>query len=127
MSFALYYLAKHPAVLQLVQRDVDLLWGDTADPKPTYDEVGRLTCTRQVLNETLRLWPTAAAFSRHALKDTVLGGRIPLSAGQAVTVVAPMLHRQPGWGDNPELFDPSRFTPEAEAARSVHAFNLRNR
>lgn len=42
MSFALYYLAKHPAVLQLVQREVDALWGDTADPEPTYDEVGRL-------------------------------------------------------------------------------------
>ncbi|MFG2374066.1 cytochrome P450 [Streptomyces sp. NPDC048504] len=122
MSFALYYLAKHPAVLQLVQREVDALWGDTADPEPTYDEVGRLTYTRQVLNEALRLWPTAAAFSRHALEDTVLGGRIPLRAGQAVTVIAPMLHRQPGWGDNPELFDPSRFTPEAEATRSVHAF-----
>ncbi|MEW1830820.1 cytochrome P450 [Streptomyces sp. NPDC088196] len=122
MSFALYYLAKHPAVLQLVQREVDALWGDTADPEPTYDEVGRLTYTRQVLNEALRLWPTAAAFSRRALEDTVLGGRIPLSAGQAVTVIAPMLHRQPGWGDNPELFDPSRFTPEAEAGRSVHAF-----
>ncbi|MFE2884405.1 cytochrome P450 [Streptomyces sp. NPDC059272] len=122
MSFALYYLSKHPAVLQLVQREVDALWGDTADPEPTYDEVGRLTYTRQVLNEALRLWPTAAAFSRHAREDTVLGGRIPLRAGQAVTVVAPMLHRQPGWGDNPELFDPARFTPEAEAARSVHAF-----
>ncbi|MFF3333922.1 cytochrome P450 [Streptomyces sp. NPDC002888] len=122
MSFALYHLAKHPTALRLVQREVDALWGDTADPEPTYDEVGRLTYTRQVLNEALRLWPTAAAFSRHALQDTLLGGRIPLSAGQAVTVLAPMLHRQPVWGDNPELFDPSRFTPEAEAARSAHAF-----
>ncbi|MGY5060310.1 bifunctional cytochrome P450/NADPH--P450 reductase [Streptomyces sp. 900105755] len=122
MSFALYYLAKHPTALQLVQREADALWGDTADPEPTYDEVGRLAYTRQVLNEALRLWPTAAAFGRHALEDTLLGGRIPLRAGQAVTVLAPMLHRQPVWGDNPELFDPSRFTPEAEAARPVHAF-----
>ncbi|MCD7438029.1 cytochrome P450 [Streptomyces lincolnensis] len=122
MSFAMYYLAKHPAVLQLVRREVDELWGDTADPEPTFDEVGRLTYTRQVLNEALRLWPTAAAFSRQAREDTLLGGRIPLRAGQALTVIAPMLHRQPVWGDNPELFDPSRFTPEAEAARSPHAF-----
>ncbi|MFJ4199904.1 cytochrome P450 [Streptomyces sviceus] len=122
MSFAMYYLAKHPAVLDLVRREVDELWGDTADPEPTFDEVGRLTCTRQVLNEALRLWPTAAAFSRQAREDTLLGGRIPLRAGQVLTVVAPMLHRQPVWGDNPELFDPSRFTPEAEAARSPHAF-----
>ncbi|MFF1654939.1 cytochrome P450 [Streptomyces sp. NPDC058255] len=122
MSFALYYLAKHPAVLQLVQREVDALWGDTADPDPTFEEIGRLTYTRQVLNEALRLWPTAAAFSRQAREDTLLGSRIPLRAGQTVSVLAPMLHRQPVWGDNPELFDPSRFTPEAEAARSPHAF-----
>ncbi|MGW5867719.1 bifunctional cytochrome P450/NADPH--P450 reductase [Streptomyces sp. NPDC055239] len=122
MSFAMYYLAKHPAVLDLVRREVDAVWGDTADPEPTFDDIGRLTYTRQVLNEALRLWPTAAAFGRHAREDTLLGGRIPLRAGQGVSVLAPMLHRQPVWGDNPELFDPSRFTPEAEAARSPHAF-----
>ncbi|MFF0712340.1 bifunctional cytochrome P450/NADPH--P450 reductase [Streptomyces bauhiniae] len=122
MSFALYYLAKHPAVLRLVQREADALWGDTADPEPSYDDIGRLTYTRQVLNEALRLWPTAAAFSREAREDTLLGGRVPLKAGQAVSVLVPMLHRQPVWGDNPELFDPDRFTAEAEAARPVHAF-----
>ncbi|MFF7381548.1 cytochrome P450 [Streptomyces griseoluteus] len=122
MSFALYYLAKHPAVLRLVQREADALWGDTADPEPSYDDIGRLTYTRQVLNEALRLWPTAAAFSREAREDTLLGGRVPLRAGQAVSVLVPMLHRQPVWGDNPELFDPDRFTAEAEAARPVHAF-----
>ncbi|MEU6390933.1 cytochrome P450 [Streptomyces sp. NPDC046939] len=122
MSFALYYLAKNPAVLDLVRREVDALWGDTADPEPDFDEVGRLTYTRQVLNEALRLWPTAAAFSREAREDTLLGGRIPVRAGQGVTVLTPMLHRQPVWGDNPERFDPNRFTPEAEAARSPHAF-----
>ncbi|MEU6913314.1 cytochrome P450 [Streptomyces olindensis] len=122
MSFALYYLAKHPTALELVRREADELWGDRADPEPTYDEVGRLTYTRQVLNEALRLWPTAAVFARQAREDTLLGGRIPLRAGQSALVLTPMLHRQPVWGDNPELFDPARFTPEAEAERPVHAF-----
>ncbi|MFB6934851.1 cytochrome P450 [Streptomyces chartreusis] len=122
MSFALYYLAKHPTALELVRREVDALWGDRADPEPAYDEIGRLTYTRQVLNEALRLWPTAAVFSRQAREDTLLGGRIPLRAGQAALVLTPMLHRQAVWGDNPERFDPARFTAEAEAARPVHAF-----
>ncbi|MFF4052303.1 cytochrome P450 [Streptomyces chartreusis] len=122
MSFALYYLAKHPTALELVRREVDALWGDRADPEPAYEEIGRLTYTRQVLNEALRLWPTAAVFSRQAREDTLLGGRIPLRAGQAALVLTPMLHRQPVWGDNPERFDPARFTAEAEAARPVHAF-----
>ncbi|MQS16969.1 cytochrome P450 [Streptomyces kaniharaensis] len=122
LSFALYYLTKHPAVLRQVQREVDALWGDQADPEPSYEDVGRLRYTRQVLNEALRLWPTAPQFSRAAREDTLLGGRIPLRAGQTVMVLSTMLHRDPAWGDNPELFDPSRFDPEAEAARSPHAF-----
>ncbi|MEU8587325.1 cytochrome P450 [Streptomyces sp. NPDC048664] len=122
LSFALHHLTKHPAALRLVQREADALWGDDPDPEPTFDDVGRLTYTRQVLNEALRLWPTAAVFSREARADTLLAGRVPVRAGQAVSVLTPMLHRQPLWGDNPELFDPERFSPEAEAARPVHAF-----
>ncbi|MFJ9444556.1 bifunctional cytochrome P450/NADPH--P450 reductase [Kitasatospora sp. NPDC101235] len=122
LSFALYYLVKHPTVLRQVQREVDALWGTQADPEPSYEDVGRLRHTRQVLNEALRLWPTAPAFSREAREDTLLGGRIPLRAGETVFVSTPMLHRDPAWGDNPELFDPSRFDPECEQARSPHAF-----
>ncbi|MFJ8622027.1 bifunctional cytochrome P450/NADPH--P450 reductase [Kitasatospora sp. NPDC093550] len=122
LSFAMYYLVKNPTVLRQVQREVDALWGDRTDPEPSYEDVGRLRLTRQVLNEALRLWPTAPAFSREAREDTLLGGRIPLRAGETVFVSTPMLHRDPAWGDNPELFDPSRFDDEPEAARSPHAF-----
>ncbi|MFE9369990.1 cytochrome P450 [Streptomyces sp. NPDC006711] len=122
LSFALHHLLKDPTALRLVQREADELWGDTEDPEPTFEDIGRLRFTRQVLSEALRLWPTAAAFTRQAREDTVLGGRLPLRAGDLVTVLTPMLHRDPAWGDNPELFDPARFTPEAEAARSPHAY-----
>ncbi|MFD9689845.1 bifunctional cytochrome P450/NADPH--P450 reductase [Kitasatospora sp. NPDC059088] len=122
LSFALHYLAKHPSELRLVQEEVDALWGDLADPEPSYEDVGRLRYTRQVLNEALRLWPTAPQFSREARAETLLGGRIPVRPGTPIFVLTPMLHRDPAWGDNPELFDPSRFDPEREAARSPHAF-----
>ncbi|MFF7701777.1 cytochrome P450 [Streptomyces lydicus] len=122
LSFALHHLLKDPLALRMVQREADELWGDQADPDPSFEDIGRLPFTRQVLNEALRLWPTAAAFSRQAREDTLLGGRYPLKAGDLVTVLTPMLHRDPVWGDNPELFDPSRFSPEAETARSPHAY-----
>ncbi|MGW1376473.1 bifunctional cytochrome P450/NADPH--P450 reductase [Streptomyces sp. NPDC002446] len=122
LSFALYHLLKDPFALRMVQREADELWGDQAEPDPSFEDIGRLPFTRQVLNEALRLWPTAAAFTRQAAEDTVLGGRYPLKAGDQVTVLTPMLHRDPAWGDNPELFDPSRFSPQAEAARSPHAY-----
>ncbi|MEX2974493.1 bifunctional cytochrome P450/NADPH--P450 reductase [Streptomyces sp. C184] len=122
LSFALYHLLKDPLALRMVQREADELWGDQADPDPSFEDIGRLPFTRQVLNEALRLWPTAAAFTRQARADTLLGGRYPVRAGELVTVLTPMLHRDPAWGDNPEMFDPSRFSPEAEAARSPHAY-----
>ncbi|MFI7099050.1 bifunctional cytochrome P450/NADPH--P450 reductase [Streptomyces sp. NPDC050161] len=122
LSFALYHLLKDPVALRMVQREADELWGDDSDPDPSFDDIAKLPFTRQVLNEALRLWPTAAAFTRQARTDTLLGGRYPVRAGQQVTVLTPMLHRDPVWGDNPELFDPSRFCPEAEAARSPHAY-----
>ncbi|MFQ6196316.1 bifunctional cytochrome P450/NADPH--P450 reductase [Streptomyces sp. NPDC000405] len=122
LSFALYHLLKDPVSLRLAQRETDELWGDAEDPEPTFEDVGRLRWTRQVLLEALRLWPTAAAFTREAREDTLLGGRYPLRAGEGVAVLTPMLHRDPVWGDNPELFDPTRFDPAVEAARSPHAY-----
>ena len=122
LSFALYHLLKDPAALRMAQREADELWGDDSDPDPSFEDIGRLPFTRQVLNEALRLWPTAAAFSRQAREDTVIGGRYPVKAGELMTVLTPMLHRDPVWGDNPEMFDPARFGPEAEAARSPHAY-----
>ncbi|MEV5505636.1 bifunctional cytochrome P450/NADPH--P450 reductase [Streptomyces orinoci] len=123
LSFALYHLLRNPVALRLAQREADELWGDTEDPEPSFEDVGRLRWTRQVLNEALRLWPTAAAFNREPRQDTLLGGRYRLRAGEGVTVLTPMLHRDAAvWGDNPELFDPTRFDPEAEAARPPHAY-----
>ncbi|MFI9723464.1 bifunctional cytochrome P450/NADPH--P450 reductase [Streptomyces sp. NPDC052396] len=123
LSFALYHLLHNPLALHLAQRETDELWGDTPDPEPSFEDVGRLRWIRQVLSEALRLWPTAAVFNREARQDTLLGGRYRLRAGEGVTVLTPMLHRDATvWGDNPELFDPTRFDPEAETARSPHAY-----
>ena len=48
---------------------------------PTFDQVHRLTYVRQVLDEALRLWPTAPGFNRHAREDTVIGGALRAPGG----------------------------------------------
>ncbi|CAL9304591.1 cytochrome P450 [Streptomyces olindensis] len=122
LSFALYYLTKHPAVLARAQAEVDALWGDTADPDPQYADIGKLTYVRQILNESLRLWPTAPSYAVEPLADTVIGGKYAVRQGESLMVLIPQLHRDPAWGDNVELFDPERFSAEREAARPVHLF-----
>ncbi|MFJ4654847.1 bifunctional cytochrome P450/NADPH--P450 reductase [Nocardia sp. NPDC088792] len=122
LSFALHYLTKHPEVLAAARAEVDALWGDDPDPEPTYEDIGKLTYLRQVLNESLRLWPTAPAYAVEPLTDTVIGGKYAVRAGESLLVNTPALHRDPAWGENLELFDPQRFTAEREATRPVHLF-----
>ncbi len=122
LSFALYYLTKHPAVLARAQAEVDALWGDTADPDPQYADIGKLTYVRQILSESLRLWPTEPSYAVEPLADTVIGGKYAVRQGESLMVLIPQLHRDPAWGDNVELFDPERFSAEREAARPVHLF-----
>lgn len=122
MPNALYDLLHHPAVLARVRAEVDEVFGPDDEHLPTYDDVGKLTYLRQVLNETLRLSPPVLSFDRMALADTVIGDRYPVGKGEALTVLTGALHRQPEWGDNAELFDPDRFEPTAAAARPAALF-----
>src|SRR5829696_8634400 len=70
LSFALYYLLKNPDVLARARAEVDGVLGTTA--APAFEQVQRLTYVRQVLDESLRLWPTAPGFTRAPYEDTVI-------------------------------------------------------
>ena len=121
LSFALHYLSRHPDVAARARAEVDRVWGDTA--VPAYDQVARLRYVRRILDEALRLWPTAPAFAREAREDTVLGGAHPMRRGAWALVLTAMLHRDPEvWGADAERFDPDRFEPGAVRTRPPHTF-----
>ncbi|NEC84322.1 cytochrome P450 [Streptomyces sp. SID12501] len=121
LSFALHYLSRHPEVADRARAEVDRVWGGAA--VPGYDQVAKLRYVRRVLDESLRLWPTAPGFAREARHDTVLGGEHPMREGAWTLVLAPLLHRDPAvWGADADRFDPDRFDAAAVRARSAHAF-----
>jgi unspecific monooxygenase len=121
LSFALHYLSRHPEVAARARAEADRIWPGGAEP--AYDQVAKARYLRRVLDESLRLWPTAPAFSREARQDTVLGGRHPMRRGAWALVLTSMLHRDPAvWGDDPDAFDPDRFAPEAIRDRPAHAY-----
>lgn len=122
MPNTLYNIVSDPAVLHRVQAEVDSVFGTADDYLPGYDDIGKLTYLRQVIEETLRLTPPVLNFDRMALEDTVIGGKYPIKRGEAVTVLTGALHRQPQWGDNVELFDPERFAPERSTGRPTALF-----
>ncbi|WP_020134856.1 cytochrome P450 [Streptomyces sp. 351MFTsu5.1] len=121
LSFALHYLSRNPEVAARARAEVDRVWGDAE--RPGYDQVAKLRYVRRVLDESLRLWPTAPAFAREALEDTVLAGRYPMRRGAWTLVLTPMLQRDPEvWGADAERFDPDRFDPKAVRSRPAHVF-----
>jgi cytochrome P450 / NADPH-cytochrome P450 reductase len=110
LSFATYLLLKNPDVLQKARQVVDEVLGDEM---PRVDHLARLRYIEQVLTESLRIWPTAAAFSVKPLRDTNLAGKYPLTPDDTVLIFEPMLHRDPTvWGGDAEAFRPERFAPE---------------
>ncbi|WP_374117203.1 cytochrome P450 [Streptomyces sp. MNU76] len=121
LSFALHYLARHPDLAARARAEVDRVWGDTV--RPGYEQVARLRYVRRVLDEALRLWPTAPAFSREAREDTVLGGVHPMRRGAWALLLTAMLHRDPAvWGADADRFDPDRFEAAAVRSRAPHTF-----
>jgi unspecific monooxygenase len=121
LSFALHHLSRHPEVATRARAEVDRVWGDAAEP--AYEQVARLRYVRRVLDESLRLWPTAPAFAREARDDTVLAGEHPMRRGAWALVLTPMLHRDPEvWGADAERFDPDRFDAQAVRSRGPHTF-----
>ncbi|MGA8328432.1 MAG: cytochrome P450 [Mycobacterium sp.] len=121
LSFALHYLTQNPDVLARAKAEVDGLWGASDNPEPSYSDVAKLRYVRAVLDESLRLWPTAPGYLRVARKDTVLGGRYRIKKGQWVLVVLPLVQRDPQVWPDPERFDPDRFAP-GQSKNRAHAY-----
>ena len=123
LSFALYALLKNPGALARGYDEVDRVLGTDLSVPPTYAQVHQLPYVAQILDETLRLWPTAPAFTRHPYEDTVIGGKYRLERTSSALVLTAMLHRDKQvWGKDPERFDPDRFSPENRAKIPPNAY-----
>ena len=122
LSFAIYYLMKNPDVLERARAEVGRGAGQRRRSRRS-SRSHRLRYVRQILDETLRLWPTAPAFTRYPYEDTVIGGRYAIPADTVITVLTPALHRAPSvWGDDAEEFNPDHFAAERLAALPPNAY-----
>jgi cytochrome P450/NADPH-cytochrome P450 reductase len=123
LSFTLYFLVNNPDILEKAYEEVDRVLGSDLAVTPTFQQVNQLTYVQQILNESLRLWPTAPAIGLYPYKDEVIGGQFPLKKNTFVTLLTLMLHRDSSvWGPEPEKFNPENFSREAEASRPPNAF-----
>ena len=118
LTWAWYLLSKNPGSRARLRAEVvDALAGRT----PTTADVAKLKYTSMVIDETLRLYPSIFVLMRSPLEDDEIGGyHIP--KGTNIALCSYVTHRHPDFWENPEGFDPERFSPERSAGRHRMAY-----
>jgi cytochrome P450 len=117
LAWTLFLLARHPEALERVHAEVESALGGRA---PVAEDLKALPFTERVICESLRLYPPIWALERRAaVEDEIDGFRIP--AGSTVVVSPWVTHRHPDFWDEPERFDPDRFTAARSAGRPLLA------
>ena len=105
LSWALYLMGFDQAVQQKARAEAQtVLQGRAA----TGADVENLPYIRQIIDETLRLYPPAGVISRTAQRNDTLCGR-EVRPGDTVMVPIYALGRHQQLWDQPDVFDPDRF------------------
>ncbi len=118
LTWTWYLLSRHPAAEGRLHAEVARVLGGRP---PAVDDLSRLRYTRMVIHEALRLFPPTWRLARMAIDDDEFGG-YRIAAGSIVVFSPYLLHRHPGFWQEPDLFDPERFALEASSERPRFAY-----
>src|SRR5580704_4648884 len=106
LSWLLYLLSSRPDCLERLRQEFDSVLGEAP---LTYSDVPKFEFAAQVIQEGLRLYPPFWMVDRTALSDD-RAGDLAIPRGSTVVVFIYGVHHSPQYWDNPESFDPERFT-----------------
>ena len=114
-----YLLAGHPAVVEKLRAELDPVLPEGTTP--TAEDVPRLPYTTRVFTEALRMYPSVRLIPRVAVNDYPVGGR-RIPAGSLILMSQYLIHHDSRFYEDPEKFDPDRWTPEMEAKLPEYAY-----
>ena len=118
LTWTLYLLDANPAVeARLVEELAAHLNGAPA----TAADLPRIPYLKQVVQESMRLYPPVWAYARRSVHEVEFGGHL-LPADAYVGVVPWALHRHPEFWPDAERFDPDRFETKRSAGRHSYCY-----
>jgi cytochrome P450 len=108
LTWTWYLLSQNPDAEAALHRELDTVLEGRA---PTVADLPRLIYTRQVLAESMRIYPPAWAVERRATEDVEIGG-FTIRKGTVVLACQYFVHRDPRWWRDPERFSPERWVDQ---------------
>ena len=118
LTWTLYLLGTHPDVeARLTGSLTETLNGAAA----TADDLPRLPYLKQVVQESMRIYPPVWSYARRAEQQEEFDGYM-LPANAYVVVAPYALHRHPEFWPDPERFDPDRFQPNRGEGRHPYSY-----
>ena len=118
LTWTFYLMDKNPEQAAKLREELETVLGGR---NPVYEDLLRLEYAGRFIQESMRLYPPVWGLARLAREDDEIGGcRIPKAS--RLIISAYITHRHPDLWENPELFDPERFTPENSEGRPKYAY-----
>jgi cytochrome P450 len=118
LTWALYLISRSP---EWEARLIEEIRHVVPSGPVTGEHIERLVTVQQVLKESMRLYPPVPMMTRQAAKDVDLAGE-HIKAGTLIGLPLYAIHRHHKLWDDPDRFDPSRFSPGREAGYSRYQF-----
>lgn len=110
LTWAFYILSQQPQAAQRIRDEVENICGDS---EVAFEHVKRLTFTRNVFRETMRLYPPITFIPRVAAEATKIGTS-DVKKGAMIMIAPWTIHRHASLWKNPHAFDPDRFSAARE-------------
>ncbi len=118
LQWTFYTLSQYPEVEAELLEELDRVLGGRP---ATASDLAQLPYLKQVVQETMRLFPPVWGIARKSVEAQVFGGyQLPAGAYLAITPYA--LHRHPEHWPEPERFDPARFSPQNSQGRHPYSY-----
>ncbi len=118
LAWALYLTATNPEVANRIRHEGREVYGDR---EPGLNDYLKLVYTRNVIQETMRMYPPIWSLARTAEAADVIG-RHAIEPGDTIVLCTYMAHHDPRYWEHPSRFDPERFTVERAKGRPSYSY-----
>jgi cytochrome P450 len=105
-------LSQQPQWLQRLRDELEQTLNQQAF---AFADFRRLSVTRKILRESLRLYPPVAFLTRRALREDRFG-KLKVPKDSFIVISPWLVHRHHAYWEHADRFDPSRFDEDAPAS-----------